>query len=258
VQLDVHFGAAPPAPADLAGHVVVVVDVLRASTTIAAALAAGARGVVPCESVEEAVQRARAFDRHEVRLGGERRLRRIDGFDLGNSPREYTAESVGGRTVMLTTTNGTAALLGVAAAAEVFVAGLVNAAATVTAIRHVLRTPGLQGVLLVAAGQERRFALEDAVGAGRLVRGVARLRRGMVLGDGARAALALHARFAAQPDRLQREAAHAQALIAAGFGDDVIDCLAPDTVPVVARYHDRLVSPWVVPSTRRPSRRAPG
>jgi 2-phosphosulfolactate phosphatase len=252
--VDVAFGAASVSPADVAGRFVVVIDVLRASTTMVTALAAGARGVVPCESAEDAVSRARAFDRSEVRLGGERRMQRIDGFELGNSPSEYTVSSVGGRTVMLTTTNGTSALLATSGAEQVFVAGLVNAQATVAAVRQSRRALGRGDVLIIAAGQERRFALEDAVCAGRIARAVIRAMSGATLGDGARTAALLHVRYGAALDRLATDARHAIALRDAGFADDVADCFALDRVPVVAQYVDRMVTRWAPPIARRPAR----
>jgi 2-phosphosulfolactate phosphatase len=253
VVLDVQFGAAAVTAADVAGKVVVVIDVLRASTTMVTALAAGARGVIPCESAEDAVQRARAFERSEVRLGGERRMQRIDGFDLGNSPSEYTAASVGGRTVMLTTTNGTQTLVACAPAEAVFVAGLVNVTATVEALRTLRRRTEPRDVLVVASGTERRVALEDAACAGRIIRGLARGLPSPVLGDGARLCLMLDRRYGAHPDRLAADASHAHALREAGFADDVEDCLALDRVPVAARYHDRMVTRYTPPARRAAS-----
>jgi 2-phosphosulfolactate phosphatase len=110
VRLDVFFGGYQLTPADLQGRVVLVIDVLRASTTVAVALANGARAVIPFESSDEVIARAKQFEREDVLLAGERRMKAIPGFDLGNSPREYTREAVEGKTVLLTTTNGTVAL----------------------------------------------------------------------------------------------------------------------------------------------------
>src|SRR5919205_3070778 len=109
MRIDVVFGPGNLTPALLGSRVVVVIDVLRASTSIAAALANGARNVVPLESADEVITRARQFDRSEVRLAGERKMHPIPGFDLGNSPRDFTREAAEGKTVLLTTTNGTAA-----------------------------------------------------------------------------------------------------------------------------------------------------
>ncbi|MEX2114189.1 MAG: 2-phosphosulfolactate phosphatase, partial [Pirellulales bacterium] len=81
-------------PGDLANSTAVVIDVLRATTTIVAALAAGARAVVPCLTIEDAKTAAAALPREETVLGGERGGLPIEGFDLGNSPAEYTPERV--------------------------------------------------------------------------------------------------------------------------------------------------------------------
>src|SRR5919199_3573211 len=103
MRLDVFFGAHQVAPGDTAGRLVAVIDVLRASTSIATALANGARAVVPLESSDDVVARAKAFARGDVRLAGERRMLAIPGFDLGNSPREFTPNAVAGKTVLICT-----------------------------------------------------------------------------------------------------------------------------------------------------------
>src|SRR4051812_36485939 len=88
---------------ELAGCVVIVIDLLRATTTICCALAAGANEVIPFRTIEETLAAAEKGGRDRVVLGGERGGRRIEGFDLGNSPSEYTPEAVGGRAVYITT-----------------------------------------------------------------------------------------------------------------------------------------------------------
>ena len=87
-----------------------MIDVLRSTTTIVHALAAGAREVIPCAQVEEARQIARQFPADQVVLGGERGGLAVKGFDLGNSPEDYTADRVRGKTLVITTTNGTRAM----------------------------------------------------------------------------------------------------------------------------------------------------
>src|ERR1700749_3768165 len=104
MRVDVMFGAASVAPSDVAGRVVAVIDVLRASTSIATALDNGARAVIPMESSEEVVTRSKAFERSEVLFAGERKMLAIPGFDLGNSPLEFTREAVEGKTVLMTPT----------------------------------------------------------------------------------------------------------------------------------------------------------
>src|SRR3954466_4840732 len=111
---------------ELAGGTAVVIDVLRATSTICQALAAGAREVVPFVTVEDALAAAAKVGRSNVVLGGERHGVLIPGFDLGNSPSEYTPAAVGGRLVFITTTNGTRALQHARLAKRVVVASFLN------------------------------------------------------------------------------------------------------------------------------------
>jgi 2-phosphosulfolactate phosphatase len=214
-----------------------VIDVLRAATTVATALAAGARAVIPFESVEETVVRAKAYARGAVKLAGERRMLRVEGFDLGNSPREYTADAVAGRTLLYSTTNGTAALTATHGARRVYFAAFVNAAATAAAVRQAMLPD--EPVLIVCSGHERRLALEDVVCAGRLVRGIAEGRADMVRGDGARVAEATERPFVGGIGSVAYEAMHARSLAAAGFEADVEACLTLDRFDAAVRYRDR-------------------
>src|SRR5690606_11896085 len=106
----------------------VIIDVLRASTSVSAALQAGAARVIPFATIDDAKRFADklAAAGEPPLLGGERGGVKIEGFDLGNSPREYTAERVGGRTIAFTTTNGTRALMAAASAARVYMGAYAN------------------------------------------------------------------------------------------------------------------------------------
>lgn len=162
-------------PNSLPGSTAVVIDVLRASTTIVHALAAGARAVVPCAELDEARRVAQELGPAERLLGGERGGLPIAGFDLGNSPGEYTRQRVANRLVIFTTTNGTRALAACRAARQVLVAAPVNAAAVIR------RLSGEPRVHLVCAGTDGRITREDVLFAGLLVvrlSGVAAAARG--------------------------------------------------------------------------------
>jgi len=240
VRLDVILGPQQVAPAEMAGRVVAVIDVLRASTTIAVALANGARAVVPVESSDEAVRRSKSFGRDDVRLAGERRMLAVPGFDLGNSPAEFTREAVGGKTVLLSTTNGTGALLAVQGARDVVVASYVNFSAALALLRTALR--GGTDVTIICAGRERQFSLEDAACAGRYVRHVVERLPQVELNDAAVAAELLDRRYDSQLDRLFADAVHGRALAEAGFGADLALCGAVDTHPVVPLFADRQIT----------------
>lgn len=237
MRIDVLLGEAAVAPADVADRVVVVIDVLRAATTVATALHHGARVVIPFETVDETATRAKAYERGEVKLAGERRMKRIDGFDLGNSPAEYTRDAVGGFPILYTTTNGTAALAATHGARACFFAAFVNAAATVAAVSD--SAGGDHDVLIICAGSDRTIGLEDVVCAGRLVRGLLEAAPGATRGDGARVAELVERPFLGGIASLAHEAEHARALGAAGFEADVAACLSLDQFDVAVRYHDR-------------------
>lgn len=239
-RLDVRFGAHDVAPADVQGKVAAVIDVLRASTSIAVALAAGAKSVIPLATPDDVVTRAKAFERGDVRLAGERRMQPVPGFDLGNSPREFTAERVGGKTILFTTTNGTPALLSCGGARDVVVASYVNFSATLALLRSALR--GGTDVTIVCAGSDRAFALEDAVCAGRFVRRAAQRTTGVTLSDAAVACGELSRKHDHDLRRMFAQSSHGRALEEAGYGEDLDVCAALDAYPVVPLFHDRQIT----------------
>ncbi len=164
-NLRVHFVPDLVEPTELAGNRCVVVDVLRATTTMATALAAGARAVVPCLTVEDARQGASSFPPGEVVLGGERGGLPIEGFDLGNSPAEYHAGVVADKTVVLTTTNGTQALVHCQAASEIVIGAFVNLSAV---CEHLMQRADADAidVDVVCAGTELHVTWDDVLLAG--------------------------------------------------------------------------------------------
>ena len=151
-------------PGRLAGSVTVVIDVLRAGTTIIHALAAGCSCVRPCAEVEEAQTLAGNMPAGKVILAGERGGKPLPGFDLGNSPGEFTPKNCAGTTLVLTTTNGTRALLRAIEAERILIAGFVNYSAVCEQLRHDPRP-----VHILCSGTEGQATLEDTLLAGALV-----------------------------------------------------------------------------------------
>jgi 2-phosphosulfolactate phosphatase len=240
VRIDVAFGVQQLTPQDVQGRVVAVIDVLRASTTIAVAVSNGAKAVIPMESPDDAVTRAKQLERGAFRLAGERKMLKMAGFDLGNSPLEHTREAVEGKTVLLATTNGTKALLAVQGARDVVVASYVNLTAVSAMLRTALR--GGADITLVCAGQDRQFALEDAGCAGRFVSVICKRLTTVELNDAALAATMIDKKYGENVMRLFKTAAHGQALAAAGFGDDLAACAAVDSYPVIPIFQDRQIT----------------
>lgn len=218
------------APEELAGGTAVVIDVLRAATTIAYALEAGAREIIPCREVADALALAEQFADDEIVLGGERDGVAIDGFQLGNSPEEYSPEVVDGKTVIFTTTNGTQAMAHARQADEVLVAAFVDASAVVA------RLLDRERISILCAGTDGRISEDDVLLAGLLVE---RLQRGggIVYQQNAQAitaremwlsSFALPQALGAEtlePERLAdrlRATEGAQNLLALGLDDDIL------------------------------------
>lgn len=238
-RLRVHFLPSLIPAAELNGSTCVVIDVLRATTTMIAAFAAGARGVVPCLSIEDAQQAAAALPVGQAVLGGERRGLLIPGFALGNSPTEYTPDSVGGKAVVMTTTNGTKALLHCAAAERVLVAGFVNLSAVCQSLT------GSPSVDILCAGAHGHVGRDDALVAGAIVTRLAD-QGDLQLDDSA--ALArdawLHlsgdcpaAELSAKLTAALRASIAGQNLIDVGLGSDIPLVTAVDRWPLVAEFN---------------------
>ena len=240
MRVDVFFGPQEVTPADVANHVVAVVDVLRASTSIAIALANGARAVIPLASSEDVISRASLLARSEIRLAGERKSQPIPGFDVGNSPRDFTREAVEGKTILMSTTNGTNAILAVQGSRDVVIASYVNFSAVLSMLRAALR--GGTDVAILCAGQEKRFALEDAACAGLYVQHITAKHTKAQINDAAQAAMLIDKKYGSNLKRLLRMSAHGAALVEAGFGEDIPLCAAVDAHPVVPVYQDRQIT----------------
>jgi 2-phosphosulfolactate phosphatase len=230
-------------PEELAGGTAVVIDVLRAATTIAYALQAGASEVIPCLEVADALALAEQFAADKILLGGEREGLPIEGFQLGNSPEEYTADRVGGKTVIFTTTNGTRAMNHARLADEVLIAAFVNASAVVR------RLFDREHVHILCAGTDGKIGQDDVLLAGMLVE---RLQRegGMVYRQNGQAitareswlnSFALPQSLGAEPldpDRLAaelRKSPGGRNLTALGLEEDILAAARIDRFDIVPR-----------------------
>lgn len=240
MRLDVVFTPAELAAGELAGRTVVVIDVLRATSTIVEALANGARSVYPVAAMDDAVRLAREMGRSDVLLCGERRLERIEGFDLGNSPGEFTAERVGERVLVMSTTNGTPTFRAASTAARAVAASFLNLSA-VTA--WLASDEQVGDVTVICAGRAGRFALEDAVCAGALA---VRLQQGVEgsrdMNDAANAAAMLAARHEPALESLLACTTAGRMLVELGYGDDIGACAAVDRHSAVPKLRDGQLS----------------
>lgn len=162
MKLDVIISADHIDEALLEGKNIVIIDMLRATSVIVTALANGASKVIPFLTVEEALERGRGKD--GIILGGERRALKIEGFNLSNSPLEYSADVVGGKEVILTTTNGTRAINRSKKADKIFIGSMLNAAAVVERLLKLNND-----VVFVNAGTVGQFSLDDFICSGYMI-----------------------------------------------------------------------------------------
>jgi 2-phosphosulfolactate phosphatase len=240
VRVDVAYTPAALAPAALPGASALVIDVLRASTSIVTALAHGCAGVVPVGDPDEARRRAAATP--GALLAGERRGEPLAGFDLGNSPLEFTPARVGGRVVFLTTSNGTGALLAARPAAAIAVAAFVNLSAVAA-----WAVAAGRDVIVTCAGERGARSLEDEVCAGLLVERLLAAAPAASAGPEARAAAAQARPYAADLARLGRDSSWARHLSSRGRAPDVAACLTLDAYALVPVYRadvDKVVWPY--------------
>ncbi|GFN22919.1 MAG: 2-phosphosulfolactate phosphatase [Thermoanaerobacteraceae bacterium] len=222
----------------LAGKVVLVVDTLRATTTIATALEAGCLEIIPVLTPEEAIEMRERLEDDRVLLGGERGGVKIPGFDLGNSPLEYTAEVVGGKRIIMTTTNGTRAIKRAAPARVIFLAAVVNAPAVAAAAAEV------EGdVSILCAGTRDRFSLEDFLTAGLLIDEL-RQRGNYSLRDGARAALELYGLYKGDVAGIIRGSLHGRQLLELGFEADLDYSSRIGLLSTVPSYNGGLIKTY--------------
>jgi 2-phosphosulfolactate phosphatase len=237
MKLDVLLTPAELVPSEIAGRTVVVLDVLRASTSIVEALAAGARTLYPVGTIEEAIGLAKTLGRDEVLLAGERKALPIEGFDLGNSPGEFTAEAVGGKTVVMSTTNGTIAITAAAGAGRVIVGSWLNFQAVVDDLVRSRAEP-----VLLCAGRSNTFGLEDAVCAGHIAAAVMKALPDVewAMNDGAVAAVALGKEFP-DPAKLFPLTHAGRNLVEAGLGNDLPYCAQTDLRDVLPVLEGRQI-----------------
>ncbi len=237
MRIDVLLTPAEAGARSLSGRAVAVIDVLRATSTIVEAMANGARAIVPVAEIEDALRLAKTHGGENVLLCGERRSRKIEGFDLGNSPLEFTSEAVADKLVVMTTTNGTRALIAGETADRCLVASYLNESAVAEALAAAEKP-----VTLLCAGRRGRFSLDDALCAGSILRNLrTRLAGGVRLNDAALAVQALERRYRARLENVIRRTAAARQIVAAGLAADIDYCLTRDRHRVVPVMSDRQI-----------------
>ncbi|MBM4279001.1 MAG: 2-phosphosulfolactate phosphatase [Deltaproteobacteria bacterium] len=237
MQIDIQLLPVSPVPSLVSTKAIVVIDVLRATSVITHAVSRGILEIIPVATVEEAFEMVKHFPHNTALLGGERGSRKIEGFDLGNSPREYIAEKVKGKRLILTTTNGTKAFHSVSSGKEVMAGSFFNIAAIA---RRCLDLG--HDLLIFPSGDEGRFSLEDTVCGGMLIdRILAEVRTPVVLRDASQSALILYQRFKENLIEAFRLSTHGRDLMERGFEEDLAYCAQVDITDIVPIFREGVI-----------------
>lgn len=238
MKIDVVLSAGMKAKHDFSGQIVVVIDVLRATSTILTALTNGCLEVIPVQKVADALALAERVGRDQFLLGGERKGIPIPGFDLGNSPLEYTRERVEGKKVILCTTNGTKALNETKGAAEVIIGSFLN----ITRVASYLKETE-KDITLFCSGQDGGLAIEDLLCAGQIIKKLLFITKNATipeLTDAGRVALITYKQHLANKNKgpiiAMAQSGHGQYLASIGFNDDLLHCSQVDALPNLAEY----------------------
>ena len=227
---------------EIAGRPILVIDALRATTTMVSAFGSGVKAVIPVDGGDEALRLAHSLDRDDLLLAGERGYGMIEGFSLGNSPLDMKPEIVAGKTLIMATSNGTQAVLAADPGRPVLIGAAINFSAAAAAAKAAFEEHG--ELIILCAGHDHRFALEDAYTAGRFAREILPdpLPQSFELNDAAIAAGELVRHYGDRWKRAFGASSSARSLKQHGYEDDVAAATEVDRYTVVPSYADRQIT----------------
>lgn len=209
--------------------VVVVIDILRATSAICIAFEYGVERIIPVATVEE----AQAYREKGFLAGAERDAIKVDGFDFGNSPFDYNGDHVKGKSIVLTTTNGTQALEAAKGAYKVVIGSFLNIGAL---CEFLLKED--RNVLLLCSGWKNKFNLEDALFAGAVTEAISERSKEFNLGDACLALKYLYQMAEKDPIKFLNYASHKERLAALNLKKDIKFCLTPNQTGIIPVLKD--------------------
>lgn len=223
---------------EIKGKVVIVVDVLRATSSILTALSNDCKEIIPMVEIEEAMNIANNYERDTFLLGGERNTQKIEGFHLSNSPSEYSREVVEGRTIMITTTNGTRAIRKAVDAKLILMAAFMNVEAITD---YILTLDEDEDIIFICAGTDGKFTLEDILAAGAVLERLEAKGAHIQLDDLALVSKCMYEQHKDNLHGVLKSTYHYSRLVEAGLKADIDDCLKMDTAPIVPVCKDGVI-----------------
>jgi len=239
MKIDVYASYTHATEKDMRGKICVVIDTLRATSVMITALNNGCEQIIPVAEVEQAMELKASMGESRTVLGGERNAQKLAGFDFGNSPLEYVETAVFGKTLVMTTSNGTQAILKAREAATMYMGAMINATTVAKALVSLK-----QDAVLLCAGTAGRFSIDDAVTAGYIINRIMKCKgkQTIKLDDLGFVCLGLYDQNKKDLNALVSNASHYTLLKDLGMQDDIDYCLTPDTVNVLPRCEDGRIS----------------
>jgi 2-phosphosulfolactate phosphatase len=237
-QIDVFSTALSFQEEEVRNKTVVVIDVLRACSSMVTALINGAKGIIPVEDMAAASKIAANLDPKSVLLCGEKDGRKIDGYQLGNSPMEYSRGVVDGKTMIMNTTNGTKAVTRAGLARKILIGCFLNVGSVVEELRN-----GDGDIIIICAGWKSRFSLEDMLCAGLIID---RLGDGVFndnATDGAKLAHVLYQKYSNDIEGAVSQSNHANRLKDIAHPNDISYCSQLDRISIVPYMKDGIIVP---------------
>jgi 2-phosphosulfolactate phosphatase len=235
-ELEVFTAATSFQEDEMRGKTAVMIDVLRASSTIVTALANGARGVIPVADMGAGSKISQSMDTENILLCGEKDGEKIEGYDLGNSPLEYTPGLVKGKTIILNTTNGTKALMRASHARHIVVGSFLNLGQIVEYLKDKER------IILVCAGWRGRLSLEDLLCAGNIIYELTSGELPETAFDGAKVAFGLYEKFGDDIEKTVQSSNHAHRLQDIVGTDDLSYCSRVNVMNVLPVMKEGIIT----------------
>lgn len=218
--------------------IVLMIDVLRASTTIAACMHNGAKEVIPCDTLDKAVKVYSSLSKEVRFLGGERNGVKPSGFDAGNSPLEFTSDNVTGKSVILSTSNGTKTFLKAKLARKRIIASFVNHNVVRDFLfNHIKESESKETkIFILCSGTNGRLSYEDIICAGSYIQELTTHFTVDKLSDSAEIARTLFNLHRKDMKDVLIKSEHARRLIELGYAEDIDTALTYNVYPVLPEF----------------------
>ena len=237
--LDVYFSAQSFRESDVRGKTVVVIDILRASSTIVTALAHGARGVIPVRDMASASKISKSLNSPSYMMAGEKDGVKIEGYDLGNSPLDFTGETVGGKTIILNTTNGTKAIKRSGLAKNILIGSFLNLQTVVNYLKQIDHE-----AVLLCSGWRGRLSMEDLLCAGSIIYEITDGHLPTGARDGAQVAFGLYEKFRDDIEGCIKRSDYAERLRDIVHVDDITFCCRRDEMQILPVMEEGIISDY--------------